>query len=170
MTELETTIAVNRAAVEEFISTARAVDPAVWTTPRAEGQWSPAQIVEHLAIVYEYSRRVVLGTAGKGIPWLFQPLLRRLVVDSTLKAGKFTRKGKAPGIFQPSATPGPAADLIARLNAAVVGFEGDIRSGHPAGRHTVTHPYFGQVPTKDFVRLQAIHARHHRAQLPGGAA
>ncbi|HVD91961.1 MAG TPA: DinB family protein [Vicinamibacterales bacterium] len=170
MTEIETAIADNRAAVEEFIATARAVDPAAWTRPRAEGQWSPAQIVEHLAIVYEYSRSVVMGTAGKGMPRLLQPLvqplLRRMVVNSTLKAGKFTRKGKAPGIFQPSPTPGPRADLIARLNAAVSGFEGGIRSGHPESRHAVQHPYFGRVPTTDFVRLQAIHARHHRAQLP----
>jgi hypothetical protein len=168
MTEIETAIADNRSAVDEFIATAGAIDPHAWTTPRGEGQWTPAQIVEHLAIVYEYSRNVVMGTAGKGIPRLLQPLLRRFVVDSTLKAGKFTRKGKAPGIFQPSPTPAPPADLIARLNAAVSGLEAGIRSGHPEARHAVRHPYFGRVPTTDFVRLQAIHARHHRAQLPSG--
>jgi hypothetical protein len=167
MTQIETAIADNRAAVDEFIATARAINPTVWMTPRGEGQWSPAQIVEHLALVYEYSRNVVMGTAGKGIPRLLQPLLRRFVVDSTLKAGKFTRKGKAPGIFQPSPMPpAPAEDLIARLGAAVNGFEAGIRSGHPEARHAVRHPYFGSVPTTDFVRLQAIHARHHRAQLP----
>lgn len=167
MTELETSLAENRAAVDDFIATARGVDPGIWTTPRGDGQWSPAQIVEHLAIVYEYSRRVVLGTAGIGIPRVFRPLLRRMVVDSTLKAGRFTRKGKAPGIFQPSATPpAAAADLIARLSGAVAGLEGAIRSGHPEARHAVMHPYFGSVPTIRFVRLQAIHARHHRAQLP----
>ena len=167
MTEIETAIADNRAAVEEFIATARAVDPAAWTRPRAEGQWSPAQIVEHLAIVYEYSRTVVMGAAGKGIPRVFRPLLRRLVVDSTLKAGRFTRKGKAPGIFQPSPSPSaPPEALIGRLVDAVSGLEAAIRSGHPEARHAITHPYFGRVPTTGFVRLQAIHARHHRAQLP----
>ena len=55
--------------------------------------------------------------------------------------------------------------LIARLSTAVTGFEGDIRSGHPAGRHTITHPFFGRMPTMNYVRLQAIHARHHRSQL-----
>jgi hypothetical protein len=112
-----------------------------------------------------------VGTAGKGIPRLVQPLARWFVVDRTLKAGRFTRKGKAPGSFQPSPTPPlPVPDLLARLNAAVAGFEADIRSGHPAGRHTVNHPFFGPVPTMDYVRLQAIHARHHRAQLPGGSS
>ncbi len=165
MTELETVIAENRAAVEEFVATARGLDAATWSAPRGEGQWSPAQIAEHLAIVYEYSRKVVTGAGGKGAPRLLRPLLRWFVVDRTLKAGGFTRKGKAPAIFHPSATPPPAAEVLARLTAAVTGFEADIRSGHPAARHTVEHPFFGRMKTIDCVRLQAIHARHHRSQL-----
>ena len=66
MTELETAIADNRVAVDEFIAEARGIDAAAWTAPRGEGRWSPAQIAEHLAIVYEYNRKVVTGTAGEG--------------------------------------------------------------------------------------------------------
>src|SRR5258708_2969795 len=76
MTEIETAIADNRAAVEEFVAAARGVDAASWNRPRAEGKWSPAQVTEHLAIVYEYNRKVVLGTAGKGAPKFLQPLAR----------------------------------------------------------------------------------------------
>jgi hypothetical protein len=165
MTEIETAIADNRAAVEEFVAAARAVDAASWNTPRAEGKWSPAQVAEHLAIVYEYNRKVVLGTAGKGAPRFLQPLARWFIVTKTLKAGAFTRKGRAPGIFQPTATPAAAAPLLTRLTTALAGFENDIRSGHPEGRHTVAHPFFGRLPTVDYLTLQAIHARHHRSQL-----
>jgi hypothetical protein len=166
MTELETAIADNRAAVEEFVGTARALDANRWAAPRAEGQWSPAQIAEHLAIVYEYNRKVLKGDAGRGAPWFLQPLAKWFVLTRTLKAGRFKQKGRAPGIFQPVATTAaPAAELLARLTAAVTGMEGDIRSGHPAARHTVDHPFFGTVPTIDWLRLQAIHARHHRSQL-----
>jgi hypothetical protein len=49
--------------------------------------------------------------------------------------------------------------------AAVTGLEGDIRSGHPAGRHTVAHPFFGTLQTTDWIRLQAIHTRHHHDQI-----
>ena len=49
MTEIETSIAENRKAIEEFIRAARAVAPERWQAPRAERAWSPAQIVEHLA-------------------------------------------------------------------------------------------------------------------------
>lgn len=68
-------------------------------------------------------------------------------------------------MFRPSTTPAPAAALLPRLEAAVKGFEGDIRSGHPEGRHSLQHPFFGRMTTIDYVRLQAIHARHHRGQL-----
>ena len=106
-----------------------------------------------------------MGTATGGVPRLFRPLLRRFVVDSTLKAGRFTRKGRAPAVFRPSDTLWAKSELIDRLHRAVGAFEASIRSGHPAARHAVNHPAFGSVPTSDYVRLQAIHARHHRAQL-----
>jgi len=167
MTELETQLAGNRAAIDEFIAAARAIDIARWTTPRADGAWTPAQIAEHLAIVYEYNRTVVAGTAPSPIPRLLRPLVQRLargvIVDSTLKAGRFTRKGRAPGHFQPSAAPPPSGETLTRLDAAVRGLEGDLRSRHP---DTIAHPIFGTLPTVNWMRLQAIHARHHRAQLP----
>ena len=170
MTEIETQIADNRAAIEEFIAAARAIDPAAWMTPRAEGAWSPAQIAEHLVKTYEYNRTIVAGTAPQPIPWIVRPVLQRLargiVVDSTLKAGRFTRKGRAPAIFRPSGAPPPTDVLLGRLDAAVRGLESDLRSRHPEARHTIAHPIFGTIPTERWIRLQAIHARHHRAQLP----
>jgi hypothetical protein len=165
MTEIETAIADNRAAVDEFVAAAHGIDAAKWHTPRGEGKWSPAQIAEHLAITYEYNRKVVTGTAGKGAPRFLQPLARWFIVTKTLKAGAFTRNGRAPKIFQPTSTPGAATPLLIRLTNAVRGFENDIRSGHPEARHNVAHPFFGTLPTVDYLRLQAIHTRHHRSQL-----
>jgi uncharacterized damage-inducible protein DinB len=166
MTELETAIADNRAAADEFIEAARALDAAGWSRARAQGAWTAGQIVEHVALTYEYSRDIVLGTPkGGSAPRVFRPFLRRLVVDSTLKAGKFTRKGRAPAMFRPSTTPAAQPGAIDRLSKAVAEFEAAIRSGHPEARHTLTHPYFGTLRTTDYLRLQAIHSRHHRAQL-----
>src|SRR5437764_14860919 len=106
MTEIETAIADNRAAVEEFLAAARGVDGASWNTPRAEGKWSPAQVVEHLAIVYEYNRKVVTGTADRVAPKILQPLARWFIVTRTLKAGAFTRRARAQRLFQPTRTTG----------------------------------------------------------------
>jgi Protein of unknown function (DUF1569) len=168
VTEIETAIAENRKGVDEFIEAARAVPPARWQTPRAKGAWSPAQIVEHLAVTYEFNRRVVAGTAPP-LPLLLRyvlaPLLRRWVITNTLEAGRFTRKGRTPKFLMPSATPPDVDTVIARLNVAVTGLEGDLRSRHPEARHTVAHPAFGTIATHDWMRVQAIHARHHRDQL-----
>src|SRR3954469_21461477 len=124
MTELETRIAESHAAVAEFVATVRSLDATRWNTPRAEGAWSPAQIAEHVAKVYEYSRDIVMGTpTGGSLPRFLRPLLRRLVVDSTLRAGQFTRKGRAPAMFRPSTQAASAPEAIARLEAATAAFE-----------------------------------------------
>jgi hypothetical protein len=170
LTDLEMHVADNRAAIDEFLAAARAIDATAWRTPRATGAWSPAQIAEHLAVVYEYNRTVLSGTAPWPIPRLLRPLLqpiaRRIVVDNTVRAGRFTRKGRAPGFFQPSAAPPQSSDVLARLEAAVRGFERDLAACPIDRRDRVAHPIFGTVPAVNWVRLQAIHARHHRAQLP----
>jgi hypothetical protein len=168
VTEIETAIAENRKEVAEFAATARSLAPERWGAPRAEGAWSPAQIAEHLAITFEFNRTVVARTA-KPLPALIrpfvQPLLRRMVITKTLEAGRFTRKGRTPGFLKPSDHP-PAIDtVLARLQAAVDGLESDLRSRHPEARHTVAHPAFGTLPTHDWIRVQAIHVRHHRLQL-----
>jgi uncharacterized damage-inducible protein DinB len=166
LTGVETAIADNRAAVAEFAGAARSLDAAAWNTPRRDGAWTPAQIVQHVAIVYEYSRDIVLGTpSGGSLPRFLRPFLRRMVVDSTLKAGRFTRKGRAPAMFKPSADAPAAGEAITRLEAALAGFEAAIRSSHPEARHYVTHPFFGRIGMADYVRFQAIHTRHHRGQL-----
>lgn len=169
MTEIETAIADHHAAIDEFIASARAIDAGRWSTPRAAGAWTPAQIAEHLVKTYEYNRTIITGTAAQPIPWIVRPLLQRLargiVVDSTLKAGRYTRKLRAPAMFRPSAAPASADVVLGRLDAAVRGFESDLRSRHPESRHTIAHAIFGILPTARWIRLQAIHARHHRAQL-----
>lgn len=168
MTELETAIAENRSAIDDFVAAVGALEPAAWQVSRGEGAWSPAQIAEHLAIIYEFNRQVIAGTAP-GLPLLLRPvlrpLLRRIVITNTLKNGRFTRKGKTPPMLRPSAAPPAPEQVVTRLMKAVSGLEADIRSRHPEGRHTVAHPAFGTIGTADWMQVQAIHVRHHRDQL-----
>src|SRR5262245_34429146 len=130
MTDIHVALDDNHAAIDEFAAIARALDAAKWVRPRAQGAWSPGQVVEHLARTYEYNRDVINGTA-KGLPFplmLLKPLIRKRVVTDTLKAGRFVRRGKAPSQFQPAATAAPQQDLIPRLTAAAYGFEADVRA------------------------------------------
>jgi len=168
MSDLDTAIADNHKAVDEFTATARAIDAARWSVPRAEGKWSPAQVVEHIALTYEYSRAVLNHDApGPAAPRFLRPLVRSFFVKPVLKRGSFRRNGRAPSMFQPSSVPGDAAELLPRLETAVRGFEEAVRAVDRSGRATLDHPFFGTMPVTDYLRLQAIHARHHRAQLPG---
>src|SRR5438093_2821749 len=128
MRQLDAAIADNRAAVEEFVAAACRIDADRWSLPRAARAWSPAQIAEHLTVAYEYGRKVAAGTAGKGAPRLLRPFARWLIVDRTIEAGRFRQKARAPRILHPSASPGPAPALLARLAMSADAFESDIRA------------------------------------------
>jgi len=171
MTPLESAIVENHETVDTFIAVARGVEPGRWRVPRAEGKWSPAQVVEHLALSFEYSHGVMNGNApGPAAPRLLRPLVRTVFVKPVLKHGRFMRKGRAPSMFQPSSVPPDPPELLARLEGALRAFEDDLRVAARSGRATLDHPFFGTMRLTDYLRLQAIHARHHRAQLPGAAA
>ena len=68
--------------------------------------------------------------------FFLRPLIRRIVMDSTLKAGGFTRKGARRDIPAFRDTGAGVGD-IARLQTAVSGFESDLRSRHPETRATL---------------------------------
>src|SRR3954447_7125764 len=95
MSYLDAAIADNHQAVDEFTAAARAIDATRWTLPRAAGKWSPAQVVEHIALTYEYSRAVLNHTApGPSAPRLLRPLVRRFFVNPVLKRGSFKPNGR----------------------------------------------------------------------------
>jgi hypothetical protein len=170
MSDLENAIAEHHTAVQEFLTTGRAMTAQQWAAPRAPGKWTPGQIAEHLAITYEYGIALAKGNPPGGrLPFFIRPIVRRAFVNPTLKAGRFTRSGKTPKIFEPSTTPPAANVVLPRLETALSGFENAIQSGVPEARHTLRHPFFGKVPTTDYLRLQTIHAKHHHGQLAASA-
>jgi hypothetical protein len=163
---VQATLDDNRTAVSAFVTAARAISQSAWSTPRAPGKWSPAQVTEHVAIAYEVSRSIVNGQySGGAPPRVLRPVIRTLFLRPVLKAGRFTRRGKAPAPFQPSSSPGSVADVTARLNNAAAAFQRDIAAAAAAGRTVIDHPFFGRLSLADYSRLQAIHTRHHAQQL-----
>jgi DinB family protein len=166
MADLQSTFDDNRQAVDAFIATAREVPAAMWTQPRGPKKWSPGQVTEHVAIVYEGARAVVNGTfKGPSIPRFVRPLIRRFAVDPILRTGRFRQGLKAPAIFQPTVSNANVDDLSTRLRTASGAFEAAIRSAAREGRTFVDHPLFGRVGLAEYTRLQAIHTRHHAQQL-----
>jgi hypothetical protein len=168
MADLQTVVADNREAVSAFLAAARTIPPSQWTQPRAPGKWSPAQVTEHVALAYELSRGILHGSfPARSAPRLLRPLIRILFLNPILKNGRFGPGGKSPKTFQPTPSPAPPAALTARLQGASDGLEADLAAAARTGPSTVDHPFFGHVPLPEYLRLQAIHTRHHRQQLPG---
>lgn len=168
MADLRTALDANQQAVEAFLAAARGVPAAQWSVPQAAGKWSPGQVAEHLALSYEAAGDVLRGRAsGPGAPRLLRPLIRTFLLRPILRLGRFPAASKSPAVLRPGESVAAASVLLDRLQAAAAAFENDAS----AARHPVIdHPAFGRLPLADFVRLQEIHTRHHRGQLPSGAS
>lgn len=168
MPDLQTALHAHHRAVQEFLASARAVPPAEWNRPRAEGKWSPGQVAEHLVLAYEASRDVLHGRApGPAAPRHLRPLMRAFLLRPVLWLRRFPSGSKSPAVLQPGASPAAAPVLLDRLQAAAATFESDAVA---ARRAAVDHPAFGRLPLVDLVRLQEIHTKHHHRQLPSGAS
>ena len=166
MAEVEPSLREDQKAVTDFLARARSVGAERWDTPRAPGKWSPAQVCDHVAVSYEASRAMLGGErAQKGMPRWVRPLIRVLFLRGVLKTGRFPKGAKAPVAFQPAANPAPAAENLRRLEKAAADFDAEARRRGGPGDATIDHPVFGRIRVTDYIRLNAIHTRHHEAQL-----
>lgn len=167
MAELPGTLAANRQGVDVFIDLARALDPDRWANPVKPSGWSPAQITDHLIRTYDFGSGIIDGTiTGPRLPRLMRWLIGRFWLRPALRNGRFTGKAKAPGFFQPAATGGTTGDLLPRLRTSSERFASLVDQAVSRGTTSVEHPMFGTMGLIDFLELQVIHVRHHRAQLP----
>lgn len=163
MAGLQGALHAHREAVDGFLAAARDVPAARWSQPRAPGKWSPGQVVEHLALGYEVNRGVLRGESpGAAPPRFLRPLIRRFLLGPVLRRGRFIPGSRTSAALRPGASPAAPTELLGRLRAAAEAFEADVGS---LGVATIDHPFFGRLPLADLVRLQEIHARHHRGQL-----
>lgn len=167
MTDLPTTIAADREVLSSLLERARAIPAGRWTTPRAPGKWSPAQVVEHVTLSYEGHRKMVQGGIPQsGNPRITQWLARTFFLPRLFRMGDFTQKGlKAPRFIVPSDTPALASELLPRLEAAATGLEQDLTAASAAGQAKVVHPFFGPLALPDLLQFVVIHARHHLPQV-----
>ena len=131
------------------------------------GKWTPAQIVEHLALALEMSATTFAARRAK------EPMARR---GTTLreKIGKVFTFGIGrfpPGLRAPErTTPSPRVDghaAEAHFRAAIAAWEAVERDLLPARRHDlfVKHPRLGDLTLEEWARFHDVHARHHARQI-----
>jgi hypothetical protein len=167
MDDLRSSFAAQRQEIDIFIDLAKALDPDRWAARPAAGRWSPAQITEHLSRTYEFGSGVIDGTVtAQRLPTLMRWMIARFWLKPALRKGHFTGKARAPKFFEPNASGGTPEVLLPRLRTSSERFAELVARETSRGVETVDHPMFGSVPLIDFLRLQVIHVRHHRGQLP----
>jgi hypothetical protein len=155
-------------AIETFLSAARRVPEADWPRPVAPDKWSPGQIAEHLALSLEAVARELSGGRGMRyrMPWWKRFVAKRRYLPGILRSKRFPSGARAPRETRPSAAAAPQTEALARLRAANAAIE-RIAAADPrtAGRR-LRHPYFGRLSAADLFAVIALHADHHRGQLP----
>jgi hypothetical protein len=165
MSNLDAALAANRDAMAELVAASTAC-AGVWNVPREPGKWSPSQTVEHVARALEESAHFIAGQPTKfpKLPRFLRALLRRFFFQPALRKQKFSR-GKTTRPFNPIAGPETPALGAVRLDGALTTFERACRAGM-AGGGTTDSPIFGVVSIVDYALFQAMHTRHHAAQMP----
>ncbi|HEX2190762.1 MAG TPA: DinB family protein, partial [Longimicrobiaceae bacterium] len=133
--------------MRRFTAAAEGLDEAAWTRPRAPGQWSPAQVAEHLALSYEALLRELGGGPGlrPRVAGLRQRLLRWVLLPHVLFHRTLPVRVRAPRELRPADTPPDRAAVLSRMRAAAERLERGLDAGRATGAR-VTHPYFGPLP------------------------
>ncbi len=156
-------------ALASFLESAAVVDRSRWIREVAPGKWTPGEITEHLSLAYEAVRTELSGgppMALRTSGWR-QVLLRWLLLPHILFHRTLPVRAKAPRETRP-----PTADSLAPREAALnrlkllgADFERAMEAAKDAGKLTIVHPFFGEIPLVRAIRLCAVHIDHHRRQI-----
>jgi hypothetical protein len=164
MQDLDDSLAAARAAVEAMIQTVSHA-ATQWAAPPAPGRWSPAQVVEHVALALEASADDIAGRPSRfpNLPRPIRFLARTFFFDRVLRTGAFPKGKTNPAMNPASGPPTPAAG-VARLEAAWERLSATCATA-AAQNHQMTSTLFGRVRLVDYIRFQTQHTQHHHRQL-----
>ena len=158
---LETLLAEQRAAL--LAEAARFDDEALARVP-AEGRWSAAEILEHLALIEHLVARVVGALAtGAALPPAAPAPPRRL---SPWRTTDRSFRVEAPVRVRPRGGKSRAellADLDASRAALLTVMSGLRAHGIPETRYV--HPFLGDYDALDWIAYLAYHDDRHRQQM-----
>ncbi|HEX8393374.1 MAG TPA: DinB family protein [Longimicrobium sp.] len=158
----------HQVALAAYLRAGEAISDAAWTAPWAPGKWTPAEITEHLAMVYRVF--IAEATEGVGMRLKLTPFRRRLLktfmLPHMLFHRTFPKRAPAPREVRPSAEGlAPRTAALAQLRDLGERFEAEASRARAAGKPGVTHPYFGLMAWDKGVRLGAVHLEHHTRQI-----
>lgn len=153
-------------AAAEFAAAAERVPSERWLLPRAEGKWSPAEIVEHLTLAYEVLMREMDGGPPMRIKTkLWQRILLRMtMVPRILRGEGFPEGARSPRETRPPSGNPDQRAAVEKFRNTAAAFASKAAA---APRTRITHAYFGKSAMPEALLFCARHAEHHLQQLPG---
>jgi uncharacterized damage-inducible protein DinB len=157
----------HRAALSQFLATARRIPAQSWTTPLAPGKWSPADITSHLAQSYRVLRAELAGGKGMALrlPYWQRWILRRRFLPGILAGKGFPPNARAPKETRPRDNLTDAREALRILADEAEGFARELAARAGSERVRLTHAYFGAMSARQSLQLVTVHTRHHARQL-----
>jgi hypothetical protein len=155
--------------IARFLRCAESLDDAAWTAKPAPGKWSPGQIAEHLVLSYAAMRRELGGGTGLRLRGRFwrRLLIRWRFLPMILNERRLPPGAPAVREIRPAEEPRPRAVVTGDLREQATLFERELASARASRGGRLTHPFFGRLSAAEALRFVAVHAAHHRRQLPG---
>jgi hypothetical protein len=114
------------------------------------GQWSLAQICNHLSKTMRYS---VDGFPGKPVPWLIRKVMAGPIMRRMLQTGEMPAGQQGPAYLMPAAGLDASAE-VESLRTELARFVS--HKGQPA-----FHPFFGTLTREQWEFLHRIHCALH---------
>jgi hypothetical protein len=155
--------------ISRFLADAERLDDAAWSLKPAPGKWSPGQIAEHLVLSYAAMRRELAGGTGIRLRTRFwrRLLIRWRFMNMILKTGRLPPGAPAVREIRPAEEPRERAVVTGDLREQAALFDQELGRAFDAGGGQLTHPFLGRFSPREALRFVAVHAAHHRRQLPG---
>lgn len=154
--------------LDSYIRQASVLDEARWMVPIEAGKWSPAEITEHVRLVYEILHSELTGGTGLAprVGGFVRAIFRRVFLPRILKSGRIARKVKAPKEIVPLKIEPNRKLALARLREDAERFEKTLAGHSGTGHPCVTHHLFGSFDAETGLHFITIHLDNHRRQLP----
>lgn len=159
---------LHQRVMQDMVSAAESVPADRWTTPRAEGKWSPAEVLEHVSLAYHVMSNELAGGPPMRIKtkaWQ-RLLLRFTMVPKIMRGDGFPSGARSPKEIKPATANANQREAIDAFKKRAADFDVAVARAQDSGRRVrLTHAYFGAMTLVDSVTLLARHLEHHVKQM-----
>lgn len=131
------------------------------------GKWSVAEILEHLALTFDGTRRNLQKCLDTGARRATRATFRqRWGVLMVVELGRFPTGVQAPPFTRPKGLPPEAALTAVRENyAAMERVMAACAARFGTRRPLADHPILGPLSLRQWRRFHQVHVRHHLRQI-----